>query len=100
MYFIFIFSLTSCKTYSNVDTKNENLKSTYIVDTSNLNAIADKHIVDIFNSRIGIDNSWNKPNEIDPTNLFLFYVFPFVSKVTEFQSQSYWGYYPKTGQQY
>lgn len=80
MYFILILSLTSCKTDINANNKKE-VASTYIIDTSDLESINYKYVFNIFHSGIGINSSWDTPNEIDPTSLFIFYVFKDSSKL-------------------
>lgn len=72
-----LFNLTACKNEINIDKKPdvETENSTYIVDTSDLEAIGRKYVDIVYRSGVGIHNSWDNPNEIDPTNLFLCFVF-------------------------
>lgn len=81
MCFILILSLTSCNTYSNVDTKNENAKSTYIVDTSDLEAIGKKYVDFVYIGGTALYKSWDTPNKIDPYNLFISFCYEDTKKI-------------------
>ena len=81
MCFILIFSLTSCNTYSNVDTKNENTKSTYTVDTSDLEAIGKKYVDFVYTGGTALYKSWDTPNKIDPYNLFISFCYEDTKKI-------------------
>ena len=82
MCFILIFCLTSCKSDIKIDNEEEEeVTSTYIVDTSNLEAIDRKYVDFVYTGGTALYKSWNSPNEIDPYNLFISFCYDDTRKI-------------------